>query len=274
MAGPVIHPLPTNNGWKPAEAVSCKGCLYAGPYAVIGSIAFGKAPGVVDTLHLTVKDQQRGLTWDVPIRFAPPVIPLATAAFAEELPGSCAAVPAEMVPTPGCRPKVVAAGLRERSRSRPKTKAVLSGALVGSAGFGRLLRPRQPAAPPPKHLRDCPKYAPPPKWPSEPRSEHQGKRFCSPSRTKVVKLPSEPPPALIEPPPAVIVNEQPGGSRTLNKNRVARSFGGMPSGTTLVHAKIAVPKEKPKVVSLPGNFTALGSKRGPPVPGKARPEIF
>ena len=80
MAGPVVHPLPTSTGWKPPEAVPCNGCLTVGPYSAIGSIAFGKAAGVADTLHLTVRDHSRSLTWDVPVRFEPPVIPLAAAA--------------------------------------------------------------------------------------------------------------------------------------------------------------------------------------------------
>ena len=70
---------------------------YVGPYCAIGSIAFGKVPEVADTLHLAVRDQSRELTWDVPIRFEPPVIQLATVALAAEPPGnlsgSCAVLP-------------------------------------------------------------------------------------------------------------------------------------------------------------------------------------
>ena len=163
MAGPVVHPLPTNTSWKPLEAVPCTGCLSVGAYSVIGSIVFGNTAGVTDTLHLTARDHSRNLTWNVPIRFEPPVYPLTTAASAAgpagDLSGSCTALPDGMVPTPRPRPKVVQPVRLERSRSREflKTKAAPSGAFVGTDGFGRSLRYQQPPGPPPKHTRKDPR---------------------------------------------------------------------------------------------------------------------
>ena len=82
-------------------------------------------------------------------------------------------------------------------------------------------------------------------------------------------LPPPPLPALPSPPKWP---SEPPPPRVVGKQQQQRARSRTPPGATVVHAKIAVPKAKPKVVSKPGYFTALGSKHGPPVPGKARPE--